>query len=178
MSRLVDDPSRVGPGTYLLVEEQTRKSPTNTIPWNRSRSTRTSDLIEPVRTTQSSVGPGSYTQKGQFYRPTQPFFARDGLKPVKVNYDKGSIRQNFEQMGDNDSEDENEMQRRKTSPGPGSYQTLRSTFNLGPSKNNQSPLNNNRPNSISIFGSTVNRFMDKTIGTSLGPGQYKPRIIG
>ena len=96
MSRLVDDPSRVGPGTYHLVEEQTKKQPTATIPWNRSRTTRTSDLIEPVNYTQNSVGPGSYTIKGQFYKPSQPYFSRDGLKPVKVGYNKGSIRQNFE----------------------------------------------------------------------------------
>ena len=99
------------------------------------------------------------------------------MKPVRVNYDKGSIRNNFEQVGDNESEDENEMQRRRTSPGPGSYQTMRSTFNLQP-QNNASPINGGRPNSISIFGSTVNRFMDKPVGTSLGPGQYKPRIAG
>lgn len=52
------------------------------------------------------------------------------MKPVKVNYDKGSIRQNFESIGDNESEDEGEMQRRRTSPGPGSYQNMRSTFNI------------------------------------------------
>ena len=89
------------------------------------------------------------------------------MKPVKVNYDKGSIRQNFESIGDNESEDEGEMQRRRTSPGPGSYQSMRSTFNIQP---NSSPLGGGRPNSISVFGSTVGRFMDKPIGTALGPG--------
>ena len=42
MSRLVDDPSRVGPGSYLLVEEQTKRSPKNTICWDRERTMRTS----------------------------------------------------------------------------------------------------------------------------------------
>ena len=67
------------------------------------------------------------------------------------------------------------MQRRRTSPGPGSYQTMRSTFNI--TQNNYSPTGG-RPNSISVFGSTVGRFMDKPIGTALGPGQYKPRLVG
>jgi len=39
---------------------------------------------------------------------------------VKVGYDRGSIRTNFEEMGD-DSEDEGEMTRRRASPGPGAY---------------------------------------------------------
>lgn len=68
------------------------------------------------------------------------------------------------------------MLRRRTSPGPGDYQTMRSTFNS--QAQNSSPMNGGRPNSISVFGSTVTRFMDKPIGTSLGPGQYRPRIAG
>lgn len=61
------------------------------------------------------------------------------------------------------------MQRRRTSPGPGAYQTMTSTFQSG---------NKQRPNSISNFGSTVTRFKDISIGTDLGPGQYRPRIVG
>ena len=62
MSRLVDDPSRVGPGTYEhLIEDQTRKSPTNTICWDRERTERQSELVAPVKFTQDSVGPGSYS---------------------------------------------------------------------------------------------------------------------
>ena len=91
-----------------------------------------------------------------------------------MGYDKGSIRQNFEHIGENESEDEGEMDRRKTSPGPGDYHAMRSTFNV----QQENPLTGGRPNSISVFGSTVNRFMDKPIGTALGPGQYKPRIVG
>lgn len=155
MSRLVDDPRRVGPGSYQLIEDQIKKSPTNTIDWNRSRTIRTSSLIEPQRKTQESVGPGSYTIQGQFYKPQQPFFARDGLKPVKVHHDRGSIRNNLEIFGD-DSEDEGEMVRRRTSPGPGAYKTLTSSF-LGKEAN--------RPSSIQVFGSTVSRFNQKPIGT-------------
>jgi hypothetical protein len=56
----------------------------------------------------------------------QPFFKRDGLKQIKVKQNRGSIRSNFEQM---DDESDDEMKNRKTSPGPGAYQTMTSTFN-------------------------------------------------
>ena len=69
MSRLVDDPSRVGPGTYQLVEEQTKRSPKSTICWDRERSMRTSQLVEPLRKTAESVGPGSYSTQSRFYKP-------------------------------------------------------------------------------------------------------------
>jgi len=129
MSRLFNDPSKVGPGSYQIIEDQTRKAPKATILWNRSRSTRESALVEPFNNTQQSVGPGSYTVKGQFYKPMQAFFARDGLKAVKVKSNVGTIRHNFEQIED-DSEDE--MRNRKTSPGPGAYHTMTSSFNLSP----------------------------------------------
>ena len=52
MSRLVDDPSRVGPGTYEhLIEDQTRRSPTNTICWDRERTFRDAELVAPLRKT-------------------------------------------------------------------------------------------------------------------------------
>ena len=40
MSRLVDDPSKVGPGTYVINEEQIKKSPGSTINWQNSKSVR------------------------------------------------------------------------------------------------------------------------------------------
>ena len=79
-----------------------------------------------MRKTSETVGPGSYTVKGQFYRPNQPFFARDGLKPVRVGVNRGTIRSNFENFDDNS--DDEEKARKKTSPGPGAYQTMTSTF--------------------------------------------------
>ena len=81
-----------------------------------------------MRKTQTSVGPGSYTIQGQFYKPSQPFFARDGLKPIRVSKNKGSIKSNFEQFAEEDDSDD-EMQYRKQLPGPGDYQTLTSSFN-------------------------------------------------
>ena len=46
---------------------------------------------------------------------------------MRVGYDRGSIRNNFELMGE-DSEDDGEMERRRKSPGPGSYSTATSDF--------------------------------------------------
>ena len=44
MSRLVDDPSKVGPGTYLVNEDQIKKSPKSTINWLNSKSQRSGVL--------------------------------------------------------------------------------------------------------------------------------------
>ena len=82
---------------------------------------------------------------------------------MKVGYDRGSIRNNFEEMGD-DSEDEGEMDRRRARPGPGAYKTMTSDF--GSSEN----LAVRRPETIQVFGSTVSRFREKPLGCDLGPG--------
>ena len=120
MSRLVDDPSRVGPGSYQLIEDQTKRSPKNTISWNRERTVRKSEIVSPLNKTGGTVGPGSYQTQSQFYRPQMPFFARDGMKPVKVSKNRGSIKNNFEMMG-GDSDEEDDLVFRKQSPGPGAY---------------------------------------------------------
>ena len=57
----------------------------------------------------------------------QPYFKRDGLKQIRVKQNRGSIRSDFELI-DDESGDE-EMRNRKTTPGPGTYQTMTSTFN-------------------------------------------------
>ena len=59
MSRLVDDPSKVGPGTYLVNEEPVKKSPKSTINWQNSKSQRSGVWASTF--TQASVGPGAYT---------------------------------------------------------------------------------------------------------------------
>lgn len=84
-----------------------------------------------------------------------------------MGYNTGTIRGNYEVMGDS-SDEENEMARRKQSPGPGAYQTMTSDFNVKPP----------RSSSIQVFGSTVSRFNEKPIGTNLGPGQYKAKQVG
>jgi len=40
MSRLVDDPSKVGPGSYQVQDEITRKSPKGSIIWHTSQTKR------------------------------------------------------------------------------------------------------------------------------------------
>ena len=74
MSRLVDDPSKVGPGTYQIQEEQVIKSPKGAISWQNTLSQRGG--IKPSTRTQETVGPGSYNGEMKFYRPEQPFFSR------------------------------------------------------------------------------------------------------
>ena len=66
MSRLVNDPDKVGPGSYEIVEELTQKSPRGAVNWSCSMTERMSST--PV-TTAVSVGPGSYNIESKFYRP-------------------------------------------------------------------------------------------------------------
>ena len=167
INRLVDDPGRLGPGTYELNEELTKKTTKNTIAWGRERTARTSMLVEPLRKTGETVGPGSYSTSSRFYKPQQPFFARSGLRPVNVGFDRGTIRANFE-MPDDSSDDEDEMSRRKAIPGPGAYQTTQSSFTT----------TQPRATSFQFFGSTSVRFNEKPIGTNLGPGQYQVKMVG
>ena len=68
MSRLVDDPSKVGPGTYDAANEATQKSPRGTINWNFSMSQRSG--IKPSASTSTTVGPGSYNGESRFYKPS------------------------------------------------------------------------------------------------------------
>ena len=67
-------------------------------------------------------------------------------------------------MGDYSDDEDLDSKRRKTSPGPGAYQTMTSDFS------SLFEATHNRPGSIQVFGSTVNRFLDKPIGCELGPG--------
>ena len=67
MSRLVDDPSKVGPGTYEIIPEATQKSPRGAINWNFSMSKRGG--IKPSQSTATTVGPGSYNNESKFYKP-------------------------------------------------------------------------------------------------------------
>lgn len=73
----------------------------------------------------------------------------------------GSIRDNH------DFEDElgGKQQTKRMTPGPGEYLTERSSFSYMPK-----PLN------YQFFGSNVERFRGGSIGTDLGPGQYKPNL--
>lgn len=74
MSRLVDDPSKVGPGSYQVQDEYTKRSPSGSINWQHSLTKRSG--ISPSNRTQETVGPGSYNSDVKFYKPMAPFFAR------------------------------------------------------------------------------------------------------
>lgn len=147
MSRLVDDPTKVGPGTYLISEEAVKKSPKSTINWQNSRSMRSG--VWASNMTQPTVGPGSYTQSNMHYKPMQPFFPRTGAtKKQQTRNTKGSIRDNYDEP-DSDEEEG------KISPGPGHYLSNGhdSSFRL-----------RNRPQSLQFFGSNVKRFDEKPVG--------------
>eukprot|EP00354_Favella_ehrenbergii_P001691 CAMPEP_0170463468 /NCGR_PEP_ID=MMETSP0123-20130129/8567_1 /TAXON_ID=182087 /ORGANISM="Favella ehrenbergii, Strain Fehren 1" /LENGTH=347 /DNA_ID=CAMNT_0010728905 /DNA_START=11 /DNA_END=1054 /DNA_ORIENTATION=+ len=154
MSRLVDDPSKVGPGTYEVIPEVTQKSPRGTINWQYSMSQRGG--IKPSLSTSATVGPGSYNGESRFYKPSQPFFSRHGALKARSKTNRqgdASIRGDFEIDGDSDNEDG-----KKASPGPGAYLTSDSSFKKI------------RPNSLQLFGSNVKRFVDTQIDSGLGPG--------
>lgn len=123
MSRLVDDPSKVGPGSYENHGEVIMKSPRGVIDWSNSMSQRGG--IKPSISTHFNVGPGSYNQGNRFYKPNQPSFARSGLaksKAKSTRHRDASIRNDFE---DPESDDDD---RKKDSPGPGAYKTHDSSF--------------------------------------------------
>lgn len=123
MSRLVDDPSKVGPGTYQIQEDQIVKSPKGAISWQNTLSQRGG--IKPSNQTQDTVGPGSYNGNVKFYRPEQPFFSRQGMgsgvRNKRLHHGSTSIRTNYE--GDGDSDDEDQLLSKKKNPGPGHYLT-------------------------------------------------------
>ena len=156
MSRLVDDPSKVGPGTYQIQEEQVIKSPKGAISWQNTLSQRGG--IKPSTRTQETVGPGSYNGEMKFYRPEQPFFSRQGMvggghagaaRNKRMHGGSASIRTNYEGDGDSDDEDQLLLSKKKN-PGPGHYLTQDSSF----------AKSRMRPNSLQLFGSGVKRFND------------------
>lgn len=78
MSRLIDDPGKVGPSTYVIIEEQVKQATKGTINWQNSRSQRGG--IKASTSTIDSVGPGSYNASMQFFKPMQSSFTRSGLR--------------------------------------------------------------------------------------------------
>jgi len=74
MSRLVDDPGKIGPGSYQISDDQYKKHPMSTISWQHSNSQRNG--IKASKNTQETVGPGSYNGEVKFYKPEMPYFSR------------------------------------------------------------------------------------------------------
>jgi hypothetical protein len=112
MSRLINDPSKVGPGTYENLPPA-KGSPHGIINWNLTRSSR-SPHAGPTSHTQATVGPGSYdTIKNYDKKPRTMTLARSGISKTAGNrFSTGPISNQF---GD---DEENETY---VSPGPGSY---------------------------------------------------------
>lgn len=67
MSRLVDDPTKVGPGAYDIMDDVVKKSNCGVINWSNSLSQRNG--IKPSLSTQNTVGPGSYNAGSRFFKP-------------------------------------------------------------------------------------------------------------
>lgn len=165
MSRLVDDPGKVGPATYFISEDQVKRSPKATINWQNSRSLRSG--IQAHKTTLEKVGPGSYDASLQFYKPMQTFIPRSGLRGITSRNNTGTIKSNFEQHDDDGDDDMN----LKITPGPGSYSPNTSCMKTQQFRTSQ-------VNQPFQFGTNVKRFTDPPLGCELGPGQYKARDPG
>ena len=88
------------------------------------------------------------------------FLPRAGLRnQAGLFTNTGSIRDNLdmeEEMGGT-------SQSKKPLPGPGQYNVERSSFSIDP-----------KPRTFQNFGSNSGRFNEPTIGSDLGPGQYRP----
>lgn len=168
MSRLVDDPSKVGPGSYFLNDEYSKMYPKSTINWGNSRSQRIG--IPSSNTTSNTVGPGSYNNQSMINRSiTNPSIPREGVDKSGKLYSRNIKSTTSASIKHNYIDDEDEDEYLKPSPGPGDYMTETSTFRT----------KRVRPGSLQLFGSNVSRFNEKPIGTHLGPGQYKvPNRIG
>lgn len=69
MSRLVDEPSKVGPQSYFPIYEQTNPIPKGTINWINSKSVR-AGIPNPIMT-QPLVGPGYYNLHAKVDRSIQ-----------------------------------------------------------------------------------------------------------
>ena len=70
MSRLVKDPSKVGPGSYDITELVTQKKTSRgVLNWHNSVCARGGG-IRPSYSTQIDVGPGSYDGSEKFYKPS------------------------------------------------------------------------------------------------------------
>lgn len=122
-----------GPGHYTLNQLRDNKGTT----WHKSKSQR--DFYRSNTATGPSVGPGAYTK---FKVKVEPMYK---FKESSAFACKTSRTNTIS----------------TTSPGPGSYDTVKNTFK-------QKKL----PNSLQNFGSSSSRFLFKLNEDSVGPGHY------
>ena len=122
VARLTNDGSNVGPGHYNIDQAYKANSPSprGGDNWMVNKTKRQDIFVQ--KSTQKSVGPGSYSidasqSRHTINQPTIPraerskFFS-DRFGPRKKKRNNGSIRANWEE-GDSDEED--------NSPGPGAH---------------------------------------------------------
>jgi hypothetical protein len=111
MSRLVNDPSKVGPGSYFPADQFTKHIPKSTT-WSKMNSIKGIQFAP--NQTPLAVGPGSYNTLGvsprkEIMNPTIPR-AGFGVRTKPSRNTSVSIRQNYELEGEDDG---------LTGPGPG-----------------------------------------------------------
>ena len=97
ISKLLDDPAKVGPGSYNISGDITQ-SPKMVMNWQASNSfsSRSGPLLDKDQSF-SSVGPGSYNpNKFTDKKPQSMFLPRDGLRAQPSFFNNGSIKDNFE----------------------------------------------------------------------------------
>jgi len=70
ISRLVNDPTRVGPGTYEINNQISKKMISQTIDWATSTSLK-STVFHGSKATAPTVGPGAYNSKPEINRKTK-----------------------------------------------------------------------------------------------------------
>jgi hypothetical protein len=150
MKRLIsnsanDTSKNLGPGAYNVSDELTRHSPRSNIKFGVSKTVRVDPFSAKTKNTMPSVGPGSYeywskTLGGhKIPNPTIPRESsnRSSLHPgVRLRGGKkprnASIRENFEEYSDEDSEGGSVSG--ISVPGPGSYIKDFSTFGKSTAK--------------------------------------------
>jgi len=94
MSRLINDSTKVGPGTYH-PDTAFKMSPKSVIQWERSQSQRNG--IDRQNFTQDNVGPGSYDFiKNVDTKPQSMNIPRQGIaKSNSFRFYNGTIKDGF-----------------------------------------------------------------------------------
>ena len=149
-SKMIDDPSRVGPGSYNVagvLDGQTKLITT----WKTSPPELERNSLGFLKI--DNPGPGAYEISETNKQLKTMSIARNGLRNRKILHNNGSIKSDFV-----DFDDEIDLDSHLKNPGPGHY--------------NNEPVTVARPRSLLTFG-TASRFQRNTQGSSLGPGHYK-----
>lgn len=148
MSRLVNDPSKIGPGSYFQKEQSSKNMP-RTTQWSKMNTIKGIKFAQ--NASPSAVGPGSYNTlsvhtKKEIMNPTIPR-SNPGVRTTFEVKPNASIKNDFETQGESGLVE---------NPGPGAYRTEFSSFKAIPKKRN---------GSLQLFQSKVSRFNDSQNGS-------------